>query len=162
MSFTSQRSFAGKQTLKVRSSNGLVLCSESVINWSPVLICSSVVGSQRWQYGLPGFENQDNFCGSNPSDRTPAQIHVSMKNARKETGTPVSDKPRVNGPLSSKHPNDQSSLENQVFSEKPEPRQPESPDVESLRSLLKANMTREKASPALIERIRSRMRDDKA
>lgn len=155
MSFTSQRSFAGKQTLKVRSSNGLVLCSESVINWSPVSICPSVVGSHSWQYGLPGFGAMDPYCSSNISDSTPAQIHVSMKNARKATGSLASDKLRVS------LPDDQALFEDQIFAAPPSPRQPESPDVESLRSLLKANMPREKASPALLERIRSRMPDDK-
>lgn len=155
MSFTSQRSFAGKQTSKVSSSNGLVLCSESVINWSPVSICPSVVGSHSWQYGLPGFGAMDPYCSSNISDSTPAQIHVSMKNARKATGSLASDKHRVS------LPEDQALFEDQIFSAPPSPRQPESPEVESLRSLLKANMTREKASPALIERIRSRMNEEK-
>jgi hypothetical protein len=87
----------------------------------------------------------------------PAQIKVRMKNARKETGIPASDK--LQG---TSGPEDQVlSFEDQVFSTPPSPRQPESPDVESLRSLLKANMTREKASPALLERIRSRMQEDK-
>lgn len=85
----------------------------------------------------------------------PAQIHFYMKIARKDTGIPVSDKLQDNGPVNP------ALFENQVFSEKPGSRQPESPQVESLRSLLKANMTREKASPALIERIRSRMHENK-
>jgi hypothetical protein len=85
----------------------------------------------------------------------PAQIHFFMKIARKETGLPASDKLLANGPVNP------ALYEDQVFSEKPGSRQPESPQVESLRSLLKANMTREKASPALIERIRSRMHENK-
>jgi len=85
----------------------------------------------------------------------PAQIHFYMKIARKETGLPASDKLQVNGPVNP------ALYENQVFSEKPGSRQPESPQVESLRSLLKANITRKKASPALIERIRNKMQENK-
>jgi len=91
----------------------------------------------------------------------PAQIHVSMKNARKETGIPASDKLRALSPITANGPEDQVIFDHQVFSDKPAPRQPESPDVESLRSLLKANLSREKASPALIQRIRSRMHENK-
>ncbi|MDO8366158.1 MAG: hypothetical protein Q7T20_05120 [Saprospiraceae bacterium] len=155
MSFTRQRSSAGQQASDARSRYWLSLGSESVINWSPVSICFSAVGSRCRQYGLPGFGDQDSHCGSNPSDSTPAQIHIRMKIARKAAGVPASDKSRVNGP------EDQTLCNNQVFAEKPAPRQPESPDVESLRSLLKANMTREKASPALLQRIRSRMFENK-
>ncbi|MFN0036891.1 MAG: hypothetical protein ACKVUS_17685 [Saprospiraceae bacterium] len=84
-----------------------------------------------------------------------------MKNTRKETGISASEKPRVNGPLPPHSPEDQTLFENRFFAEKPAPRQPESPDVESLRSLLKANISREKASPALLQRIRSRVQENR-
>jgi len=161
MLFTRQHSTAGKQASDARSFPCLALVSASVINWWSVSICPSSVGSRSGQYGLPGFVDSDSDGGSNPSDRMLAQIHVSMKNARKETGIPASDKPRALGPLTANGPEDQVIFDHQVFSEKPAPRQPESPDVESLRSLLKANLSREKASPALIQRIRSRMHENK-
>lgn len=161
MLFTRQRFIAGQQASDARSLSWLALVSASVINRSPVSICLSAVGSRSGQYGQPGIVDLGTCRGSNPSDKTPTQIHVSMKNARKETGIPASDKLRVNDPLTANGPQDQANSEQQIFAEKPAPRQPESPDVESLRSLLKANMSREKASPALIQRIRSRMQDSK-
>ena len=155
MLFTRQRSSTGQQASFVCSLPSLNLVSASAINWSPISICLSSVGSRSRQCGIPGACGKGIYGGSNPGVRTPAQIHVSMKNARNETGIPVSDKSRVNGPEDPTLSNDQ------VFAEKPAPRQPESPDVESLRSLLKANLSREKASPALIQRIRSRMHENK-
>jgi hypothetical protein len=83
----------------------------------------------------------------------PAQILVSMKNARKSSGIAASDKFQVAST------NDQVSTENVVFAPKPGPRKPESPEVESLRALLKSNLSRETAPQALLERIRSRMHD---
>jgi len=91
----------------------------------------------------------------------PAQIQVRMKNARKETGVQASDKSKVHDSLMANTPSDPTIFENQVFVTPPSPRQPESPEVESLRSLLKANLTRETASPALLQRIRSRMHENK-
>ncbi|MFN0214012.1 MAG: hypothetical protein ACKVT2_07125 [Saprospiraceae bacterium] len=162
MLFTRHRSIAGQQaSTGARSLAWLTLITRAVINRSPVSICLSSVGSRSGQYGQPGFVGNDNPRGSNPCDKTLTQIHVSMKNARKETGIPASDKLRVSDPLNPNGPQDQAIIEQQVFAEKPAPRQPESPDVESLRSLLKANISREKASPALIQRIRSRMQEDK-
>ena len=161
MLFTRQHSSAGKQASDARSLPCLAIVSASVINWWPVSICLSSVGSRSGQYGLPGFVDHGSYGGSNPSDRMPAKIHVSMKNARKETGIPASDKLLALGPITASGPEDQAIFEQQVFSDKPAPRQAESPDVESLRSLLKANLSREKASPALIQRIRSRMHENK-
>ncbi len=155
MLFTRQRSSTGQQATIACFLPCLNLVSASAINWSPISICLSAVGSRSRQYGIPGVVGKGRYGGSNPSDRTPAQIHVSMKNARNETGIPASDKPRVSGP------EDSALFEHKVFAEKPAPRKPESPDVESLRSLLKANLSREKASPALIQRIRSRMHENK-
>jgi hypothetical protein len=161
MSFTSQRSFAGQQAADARSLPCMVLVSTSAMNWSPVSICLSPVGNRCWQYGLPGVVNLDLFRGSKPSNRMPAQIQVRMKNARKETGVQASDKSKVHDSLMANTPSDPTIFENQVFVTPPSPRQPESPEVESLRSLLKANLTRETASPALLQRIRSRMHENK-
>ena len=162
MLFTRQHSFAGKQALGVCSLAGLTAVSTTVKNWYPVRICPNPVGSRGGRYGMPGFADNGSCTGSNPNDRMPAQTHVSMKNARKETGLPASDKTRDLGPINAISPDDQAFFEHQVFSDKPAPRQPESPDVESLRSLLKANLSSEKASPALIQRIRSRMHENKS
>ena len=155
MLFTRQHSIVGKQASNARSLSWSALVSASVKNWWPLSICLSAVGNRSGQYGLPGFVDNGSYWGSTPSDRMPAQIHVSMKNARKETGTPASDKLRVTGP------EDQALFTDQIFAALPSPRQPESPDVESLRSLLKANLSREKASPALLQRIRSSMQENK-
>ncbi len=155
MSFTRQHSTAGQQAFNASSFLGLTQCSASVINWSPAFICPSSVGSRCGQCEVPGNGTFDSLRSSNPSDSMPAQIHFYMKIARKETGVSVSDKLRANGPQ------DPTLFEDQVFAEKPVSRQPESPDVESLRSLLKANLSREKASPALIQRIRSQMHENK-
>lgn len=52
-------------------------------------------------------------------------------------------------------------LEEKIFSEKPAPRIPESPDEESFRILLKSHLPRHKASQALLERIRSSIQHEK-
>ncbi len=155
MSITRQHSTSGQQASNASSFLGLTQCSASAINWSPALICPSSVGSRSRQCEVPGNGIFGRLGSSKPSDSMPAQIHFYMKIARKETGISVSDKLRANGPQ------DPSLFEDQVFAEKPASRQPESPDVESLRSLLKANLSREKASPALIQRIRSQMHENK-
>ena len=155
MSFTSQHSTVGQQAFGASSFSCLTLSSVSEINWWPASICPDPVGSRGRQCEAPGIGTKGSDGGSKPSDSMPAQIHFYMKIARKETGLPASDKLQVNGPVNP------ALYENQVFSEKPGSRQPESPQVESLRSLLKANITRKKASPALIERIRNKMQENK-
>ncbi len=161
MSFTRQHFTAGQQALRASSFSGLTTYSASVKNWSPTSICPSSVGSRSGQCEAPGFGILGNPGSSNPSDSMPAQIHFNMKIARKDTGIPASDKHQVTDPFVSGNPADAIPVENAVFFEKPAPRQPESPDVESLRSLLNANLPRETASPALLQRIRSRMHDQK-
>jgi len=91
----------------------------------------------------------------------PAQIYFSMKNAHKLTGRPDSDKLQFNDPLVANTPAEPAVFEPTIFSQRSAPRPPESPEVESLRSLLKANLSREKASPALLERIRIGMQESK-
>lgn len=54
-----------------------------------------------------------------------------------------------------------SELEEKIFTEKPAPRIPESPDEESFRMFLKTNLPRHKASQALLERIRSSIQHEK-
>ena len=155
MSFTSQHSTAGQQAFNASSFLCLTSCSASVINWSLAFICPGSVGNCSGQCEAPGNGTFGSLRSSTPSDSMPAQTHFYMKIARKATGVSVSDKLRANGPQ------DPALFEEQVFAEKPVSRQPESPDVESLRSLLKANLSREKASPALLQRIRSQMHENK-
>ena len=161
MSFTSQRSFAGQQAFRASSLSSFAPVSESEMNWRPTSIGQSAVGSRCWPCGMPGSAVPGKDESSKPSDRMPAQINVRMKNARKATGQSVSDKFPVNGLQMMVTPDDSTRYENQVFAEPSAPRQPESPEVESLRSLLKANLPSEKASPALLQRIRSRMHENK-
>lgn len=160
MSITSQHSISGQQVFDARSFSCSALVSESVINWQSISICPSPVGSRGRQYGLPGFEEVVRDECSKPSDSMPAQIYFSMKNAHKLTGRPDSDKLH-NTPLVANSPAEPAAFEHTIFSQKAVPRPPESPEVESLRSLLKTNLAHEKASPALLERIRSGMQESK-
>jgi len=161
MSITSQHSISGQQASDARSFSCFALVSESVINWQPLSICPSPVGSRGRQYGLPGFDKVVRSECSKPSDSMPAQIYFSMKNAHKLTGRPDSDKLQFNDPLVANTPAEPAVFEPTIFSQRSAPRPPESPEVESLRSLLKANLSREKASPALLERIRIGMQESK-
>ena len=160
MLLTSQRFTAGQQAVNARPLP-MFPVAVFVINWPSVSIRSSVVGTHCGRYGLPGIVGESIYGGSKPSDGTSAQNHVIMKNIRKQTGITASDKARVSLPVLTDNPQDLVLFDNQVFAEKPAPRQPESPDVESLRSLLKANISREKASPALLQRIRIRAQEHK-
>lgn len=161
MSITSQHSISGQQASDARSFSCLALISASVINWQPVSICPSQVGSRGRQYGLPGSEEVVRNECSKPSGSMPAQIYFSMKNAHKLTGRPDSDKLQFNDPIVANNPAEPAVFEHGIFSQRSVPRPPESPEVESLRSLLKANLSKEKASPALLERIRSGMLENK-
>lgn len=155
MFFTRQRITTGQQALDARSLLLMSLVSGTEQNWSPAAICPRSVGSRSRQCGLPGLAIVGQNGGSKPCAIPLAQIVFSMKNARNESGIAASDKTRVSSP------DDQVLVEHPLFSEIPSPRTPESPDVESLRSLLKANLPRETASPALLQRIRSRMQAHK-
>ncbi len=161
MSFTSQRFSTGQQAQGARSFPSLALVSESEINWQSIAIGQNTVGNRCWPCGWPGSAGFGERGGSKPSGKTPAQKQVSMKNARKAIGDSVSDKRQVNDSLVNYNPEDRNLFENPIFTESPAPRKPESPEVELLRSLLKANLTSEKASPALMQRIRSRMHEHK-
>jgi len=155
MFFTRQRITTGQQATNARSLPLMRLVSGTEQNWSPAAICPRPVGSRSRLCGLPGLGVVGQDGGSKACAIPLAQILFSMKHARNESGVPASDKARVSAP------DDQVLLDNPVFSQKPDPRNPESPDVESLRSLLKANLPRESASPALLQRIRSRTQEHK-
>lgn len=47
-----------------------------------------------------------------------------------------------------------------VFNTLPSPRQPETPEEESFRRFLKTHLPRHKASPALLQRIRSTIQEE--
>ncbi|MDX1910490.1 MAG: hypothetical protein SFV22_03340 [Saprospiraceae bacterium] len=162
MFFTSQRSTTGQQAQVARSLRSPLFTRNSAINWSRIWICSGTAGNRCEQYAQPGLFGKSSPAGSKPVDGASAQIQVNMKNARKVNGVPAGDKLQSNTAPFPNNPADTPIFDPQIFAEKPAPRQPESPEVESLRSLLKANMTREKASPALMERIRNKMQDPKS
>lgn len=79
-----------------------------------------------------------------------------MKNEQKATSIGISD---MGDAIPNINPEAIESLENPTLSHPPAPRQPESPEVELLRSVLKANMPRETASPALLKRIKDRIQE---
>ena len=159
MSFTRQYSIAGPQnplfcSFPINGSDAL-----SANHRSFVSISNLPAGNRGMLYDMPGFVDGSRSESSTTCSRMSAQTYVSMKNARKAGGLQASDKTLAMDPILPNVSEDQQLLENRLFSEKPSPRQPESPEVESLRSLLKASLSREKASPALLQRIRSRMHE---
>jgi hypothetical protein len=162
MFFTSQRSNTGQQAQVAGSLSLPLYTRQAAQNWLRIAICPCPVGNRCGQYAQPGLFGKSRPTGSKSVDGARAQIQVNMKNARKVNGVQASDKLRPNTAPFPDTTIDNALFEHQVFAEKPAPRQPESPEVESLRSLLKANISREKASPALMERIRSKMQDSKS
>ncbi|MBL7808156.1 MAG: hypothetical protein JNN28_10090 [Saprospiraceae bacterium] len=155
MSFTRQHFTAGQQASVACSFPWSLRSTESANHWLSAFICPGSVGTRSGQCEQPGSGVSGWPGGSTPSSKMPAQILVSMKNARKSSGIAATDQFQA----VSTSPNDQVTNETAVFSSKPGPRKPESPEVESLRALLKANLSRETAPQALLERIRSRMHD---
>lgn len=79
-----------------------------------------------------------------------------MKNARRLPGRIAStDATQINpGPRVADNPDSFPFLENPIFHELPRSRQLESPEEETFRSWLKSNTPAQKASPALLERIK--------
>jgi hypothetical protein len=82
------------------------------------------------------------------------QINSNMKDARKQI-TAIAAHPTPGTPSVKLHHDDDLNLDNDVFSKAPAPRQPESPEQETLRSFLKHQLPRYKASQALSNKIRS-------
>lgn len=130
-------------------------------NRSLVFICPDSVGSRSRQYEAPGACWIGPIESSKPSDDVPTQIQFTMKITGKSTGTAVSDKQAVNQARIHTQDTSPGAIQPAILAESPTHRTPESPEVESLRSLLKANLERLSASPALVERIRSRMHSSK-
>ena len=163
MFFTSQNFSLGQQDAYSCPSPRLVF-SPYEKNWPSTFIGSERVGtsSERCSW-LGGRENIDD-CKRKSDVELLAQNLFSMKNARKQLGEiAAKDATQINpGPIVSDNPDALPLFENQIFHEKPRPRQPESPDAESFRSWLKTNSPKHKASPALLERIKSIIHDDKA
>ncbi|MCC7465248.1 MAG: hypothetical protein IT261_03210 [Saprospiraceae bacterium] len=155
MSFTRQHFTAGQQASVACSFPWLIRSTESANHWQFAFICPGSVGTRSGQCEQPGSGVSSWPGGSTPGGKMPAQFFVSMKNARKTSGIAVSDKFEV----ANISPNDPVNHENPVFAQKPGPRPPDSPEVASLRALLKANLSRETAPKALLERIRNRIHD---
>jgi hypothetical protein len=94
------------------------------------------------------------------------QSFFHMKNLRNQQGNDAAASQRNGIPNSNTPPepfmDEFTRLEEKVFSENPSPRIPESPEEESLRLFLKTHIAHHKASPALIERIKSSILSGKA
>lgn len=161
MSFTRQHITAGQQASIARSFFYSTTPAAFAMNRSLVSICPDSVGSRSRQYEAPGACLISLIEGSKPSDDVPTQIQFTMKITGKSTGTAASDKQAVNQARIHIQDTSPSTNEPAILAENPSHRTPESPEVESLRSLLKANLDRLSASPALIERIRSGMHSSK-
>lgn len=128
------------------------------------MVSSDQAGTLSEPCDVPGMDKDG--CERNQQSRMAmlAQNHFTMKNARKQLGEIAAiDAVLINpSPIVSDTPDALPLFENAIFHEKPRPRQPESPDTESFRSWLKASTPRHKASPALLERIRTIPEDEKA
>jgi hypothetical protein len=161
MFFTRQNTSAGPLAIFANTLPLLSDSSESVWNSFSALICPSPVGNRGGQCRKAGFVAPDKRGGSKPHSRALAQHFFDMKNAQKATGIGASDRVSLGDAIPNINPETIEFSENPTFSHPPAPRQPESPEVESLRSVLKANMPRETASPALLKRIKSRIQEHK-
>jgi hypothetical protein len=132
-------------------------------NWQAACFCTDRVGTPPEQCSFPGSGNNINDRPGNSPVEMLAQKLFSMKNARKQLGEIASnDATQINpGLIVTDNPDAQPLFENQLFFEKPLSRQPESPETELFRSWLKSNTPHPKASPALLERIRTIPHQDK-
>jgi hypothetical protein len=163
MSITSQRFAVGQWVATATRSSFPASVAEFVINWHFAFLRPSPVGTRSRRCEMPGYATEARKSGSKPSGETKTQNHSSMKNARKQLGTDTAANypSGVPQPPITTNADDFSLIENDAFSHKPEPRQPESPDAESFRSLLKTNLPRHQASPTLLQRIHNISRHDK-
>lgn len=123
--------------------------------------CCVPVGARMQQIGCSGFATAGMMCGSKPDHGTSAKNVLTMKNSLKSTGN-LAAKQGIAASSYSTSPagiepkaDDQSFTEKKLFHKKPTPRLPESPEEESFRHFIQSNLPRPKASPALLQRIRS-------
>lgn len=121
-----------------------------------------LVGSQNEQAALPGPAPEDTN-GSNPRRAELAQIPHVMKNARKHPDFFVDAKAAgATGSMAPKPQTEETLNPSQTTPTTPAgPREPEAPEIESFRHFLKARLPLHKASPALSQRIRNAIQDDK-
>ena len=122
-----------------------------------------LVGSQSERCDLPGSASED-ASGSKPWQEMRAQTPRIMKHERKHQGAfanNVNNAAATPGSAAPAQPDDIMPTTETIFSNPPAPRQPETPEEESFRRFLKTHLPRHKASPALIQRIRSHIQEDR-
>jgi hypothetical protein len=154
MFITSLCLFTGKRESASFRSRPNLLTPSSDSNWLPVFDMVRA-GNPSVHNGAPGEGFEDSFRGSTPAERASTQNFFTMKNPRKQQGTIAHQRAEMPVQTISDTVEDFALLNEKVFSTPPSPRQPESPDEESFRSLLKSNLPNHRASSELLQRIRS-------
>lgn len=123
-----------------------------------------LVGSQSERCDLPGAASED-ASGSKPWQEMRAQTPRIMKHERKHQGAFANNVDATGtatpGSAAPAQPDDLQPTAETIFGNPPAPRQPETPEEESFRRFLKTHLPRHKASPALIQRIRSTIQEDR-
>jgi hypothetical protein len=157
MFFTGQRLIAGQQAIHFAGSRSSLPASQSAPSYWQYVTVSELAGTRSALYCMPGSPMPVVMSGSKPGSKTTAQFHLTMKNVRKQQDTAIGQhRTGVSNLIAPPDNFDESGqLENTIFAEKQAHRKPESPEEESFRSLLKANLPRHKASPALLLRIKN-------
>ncbi|MBU6340183.1 MAG: hypothetical protein KGS48_01705 [Bacteroidetes bacterium] len=160
MSFTRSTFFAGQQAQTTHCSDRVSLNGITEKNWR-LNVYPAAVGNPGRQAAAPGCCRFANADCSKTGKQMGTQSLYYMKNQSIQPGfDPIAVS--QNGNAIQNTPNEPINeeielIEKKVFSTPPAPRVPESPEVESLRMLLKSNLSRHSASPALKERIRLSM-----
>jgi hypothetical protein len=154
MFLTSLRLFAGKQESVSFRSRPDLLNPSSESYWLPVFNMARA-GNPSICSGVPGEGPGDSFPGSTPVERASAQKFFTMKNPRKQQSAIAHQRAEIPVKTISDNIEDRALLNEKVFSTPPSPRQPESPEEESFRTLLKSNLPNHRASSELLQRIRS-------
>lgn len=160
MSLTVQRLIAGQQAADAGSRVCFPTVQSVYYNWQTVCTSSPEGNRQGW-CGASGYMGMDNMTGRKPGSKTLAQKRFTMKNTSKEQGYNglAQHRTGLSNPATPQVSFDEfASFDEHSFAEKPTPRTPESPEEESFRSLIKTHLPRHKASPALLQRIRSSVR----
>jgi hypothetical protein len=157
MFFTGQRLIAGQPANLFAGSRPCLPNPQSANSYWQTVLVSDLVGTPSVQYSMPGSVYMVAMPGSKPGSKTMAQFHLTMKNVRKQQDSAIGQhKTGVSSLIAPPdHFDESGELENAIFAEKHTPRKPESPEEESFRSLLKANLPRHKAAPALLLRIQN-------
>jgi hypothetical protein len=163
MLFTSQF-FTTKQQAVTSCSTPNPVFAVREKNWYNMSVVLAPVGTPAERHNMPGTSNAATMCDRTFVCETLTQKLFTMKNARKQLGEMASNEASSYnpGPIATESFDTLPLFEHPIFHEKPQARQPEAPDTESFRSWLKSNTPHQKASPALLERIRSITHEDKA